>query len=84
MDLFWKNPDWEQKDRHLKSLKEAPFRRNLSPVVLSPGVTLIRGPRQVGKSTWLKLLLKEHLEAGRNCFYYTCEDLKDQIGRAHV
>jgi len=68
---------WEAHDRHLKALKEAPFRRSLPAVTLSPGVTLIRGPRQVGKSTWLKLLLKDQVDRGEECFYYTCEDLRD-------
>jgi hypothetical protein len=71
MDFFWKKPKWEQEDRHLSALKAAPFQRGLPPVTLSPGVTLIRGPRQVGKSTWLKLLLKEQVDAGVSCFYTT-------------
>jgi len=77
MDFFWKNPNWEKDDRHLSALEAAPFQRGLPPVVLSPGVTLIRGPRQVGKSTWLKLLLKEQVKQGIPSFYYTCEDLND-------
>lgn len=47
MDFFWKKPNWEQEDRHLLALKIAPFQRSLPVVTLSPGVTLIRGPRQV-------------------------------------
>jgi uncharacterized protein len=77
MDFFWKKQNWEQTDRHLLALQEAPFRRGLPSVELQPGITLIRGPRQVGKSTWLKLLLKKELDLGHPCFYYTCEDLND-------
>ena len=84
MDFFWKKLNWEQEDRHLSALKTAPFQRGLPAVTLSSGVTLIRGPRQVGKSTWLKLLLKEQVDAGVPCFYYTCEDLKDHTDLAEL
>lgn len=84
MELFWKKPNWENEDRHLSLLKTAPFQRKLPNVSLSPGVTLIRGPRQVGKSTWLKLLLKEQVDRGESCFYYTCEDLNDHKDLAEL
>ena len=84
MDFFWKKPGWEQEDRHLSALKAAPFKRGLPAVRLSPGVTLIRGPRQVGKSTWLKLLLKEQVDLGASCFYTTCEDLNDHKDLAEL
>lgn len=77
MEMFWKNKDWELTDRHLVSLAKAPFQRQLPKVTLSPGITMIRGPRQIGKSTWLKLLLKEELSKGHKVFYYSCEDLED-------
>ena len=77
MDIFWQKLGWEQRDRHFLALKNAPFQRDLPPVELTPGVTLIRGPRQIGKSTWLKTLLKRHVDRKDSCFYYTCEDLKD-------
>jgi len=69
--------DWDKQDKHFVALNEAPFQRKLPNVKLTPGVSLIRGPRQVGKSTWMKLLLKALREKGAKCFYYTCEDLGD-------
>jgi len=80
MDFFWEKNDWETLDLHLSSLKQAPFQRPTPAVSLSdPGVSLIRGPRQVGKSTWLKLLLSQHVTeaGGKSCFFHTCEDLVD-------
>ncbi len=75
--MFWKSEGWHLQDRHLEGLRTAPFQRKLPPIQLSPGVSIIRGPRQVGKSTWLKLLLKEKLDLGAKCFYTSCEDLGD-------
>ncbi len=77
MDMFWKSKNWELNDKHFRSLEQAPFRRKLPMPQISPGVTLIRGPRQIGKSTWLKLLLQHHVKRGDSCFFYTCEDLED-------
>src|SRR3989344_8615445 len=77
MEFFWKKSNWEASDRHLLALQESPFKRKLPPVKIEPGVTLIRGPRQIGKSTWLKLLLKQQIVLGESVFFYTCEDLVD-------
>ena len=77
MDLFWKIKGWEKQDKHLLELELSAFRRTLPDVKLSPGVTLIRGPRQIGKSTWLKILLSKTLDVSENCFFYSCEELRD-------
>jgi uncharacterized protein len=77
MDLFWEIDGWERADRHLSALEKLPFQRALPAIELTPGVTLIRGPRQIGKSTWLKKLLKETIASRQSCFFYSCEDLSD-------
>jgi predicted AAA+ superfamily ATPase len=77
MNMFWEKEKWEESDKHLVELQRSPFQRKLPPLEIDEGLTIIRGPRQVGKSTWLKLLLKEHLGKGSKCFFYSCEDLED-------
>ena len=77
MELFWQSGGWQEADRHLSQLREAPFQRPFPALTPRPGLTLVRGPRQVGKSTFLKLLLEATLKKTRNCFYYSCEDLRD-------
>ncbi len=48
---------------------------NLSPFALH----IILGPRQVGKTTAIKLLIKKLIEKeeARSIFYFNCEELKD-------
>lgn len=84
MEFFWEKEGWERADRHLKALTRAPFQRRILHPPLSPGVTMIRGARQVGKSTWLKSLLKEAVERGEKCFFHTCEDLRDDRDLAEL
>lgn len=85
------NPWWSDRsaitrDRHLRALETSPFRRPL-PIVESlrtdaPLVYTLRGPRQVGKTTAAKLLVRRLLEAGiapRRVMYYAL-DLEDDPG----
>ena len=78
MNPWWTEPTAIAADRHLKAAAEAPFLWN--PVVFSreelasPSVFTLRGPRQVGKTTLLKRLVRESLEAGwphRRLLYYS-------------
>jgi hypothetical protein len=84
MELFWKKAGWEKEDRHISQLNEAPFKRRFPKAKLSPGVTLIRGPRQIGKSTWIKLLLSEKLKQTTACFFHSCEDIRDFVDLAEL
>jgi predicted AAA+ superfamily ATPase len=85
MDLFWKNPGWETSDLQLKRLHEQPFARQFPELGMQPGLYVIRGPRQVGKSTWLKTLLSAFCRqyAPEQIIYVSCEHLKDsdELGR---
>ncbi len=74
MDLFWENEGWEQHDRHLTALREAPFLRPFPQIALKPGLHILRGPRQVGKSSWLKSLLS-NCPQPRHAFYLSCETI---------
>ena len=82
---WWTEPEWARDDRSLKSVRLSKFSfRHLSrelrrPENLPPGsVSIVRGPRQVGKTTELKLLVEDLLSAGippRNIAYYPCDDI---------
>jgi len=67
---WWSQPDaWEGRDPHLRRLAAQPV--ELPPLVAAriplaePAVHVVRGPRQVGKSTELKLLARRALAGGR-------------------
>lgn len=72
---FWEKQDWEIEDKHLKALKILPFNRKFNPLPKGPGLFVIRGPRQIGKSSWLKKML---LEANpKAAFYLSCENISE-------
>ncbi len=75
MQNFWENFEWEKGDRHLLHLHEAPFKRPLAALPEGPGLFFIRGPRQIGKSTWIKKLLSK--EKPQEAFYLSCENVGD-------
>jgi len=67
---WWSQPDgWEARDPHLRRLSAQPV--ELPALVADrialrePAVHVVRGPRQVGKSTEMKLLAKKALAGGR-------------------
>ncbi len=76
MDNFWENTGWEISDRHLKSLNLMPFKRDWPFIPEKNGLYIIRGPRQIGKSCWLKSILS-HYARDRKSFYLSCEELVD-------
>ncbi len=73
MEIFWENPGWEQEDRHFKQMKEMPFERSFPFIPEKKGLYVIRGPRQVGKSSWLKKILSHYAQQGVSSFYLSCE-----------
>lgn len=76
MTNFWEIPGWEENDKHLNALAKSPFTRKLPKVPDSSGLYMIRGPRQVGKSSWLKLILSNYKRPQKS-FYISCENLSD-------
>ncbi len=77
--MFWEKSNWESNGEHLTRVMEMPFRRELPKVEISKGLYVIRGPRQVGKSSWLKTLLSQTIQehSGKDCFYESCEEIED-------
>ncbi|MBI3265567.1 MAG: ATP-binding protein [Chlamydiae bacterium] len=61
------NPHWEDQDPKLKQLRESPIQlphldEVLEKIPLAEGIFSILGPRQVGKSTLLRLIVKKCLK----------------------
>ena len=84
-NLWWSSPAWRASDPHLMLLKAQPLRLRATFVtgldLHDPGIHILRGPRQVGKSTDLKLLVERALEAGfppRSIVYLALDLLEDQ------
>jgi predicted AAA+ superfamily ATPase len=65
---WWTSPAWRASDPHLKLLEAQPVRLAASFVadldLTGPGIHILRGPRQVGKSTDMKLLVERALTRG--------------------
>ncbi len=82
---WWRDGAWEEHDRTLKGVRTAGFSFRHLPADLRtvenlpPGsINIIRGPRQVGKTTELKLLVSDLVSMGvlpRNIAYYPCDDI---------
>lgn len=82
-DLLRFNPWWERKEAIAKDRDILEFSgekiRYRPAFPLERGVYVIRGPRQVGKTTLVKLKIRELLDKGiepENCFFYSFELMK--------
>lgn len=82
-------PAWQAADPHLRRLQAQP-RRLPAPLVGqldldTPAVHTVRGPRQVGKSTALKLVVERALQGGRaptSVIYLALDRLEGQAIQA--
>jgi uncharacterized protein len=65
---WWTSPSWRESDPHLVLLQAQPVRLAADFAagldLGRPGIHILRGPRQVGKSTDLKLLVERALAGG--------------------
>ena len=80
MDYFWEIPNWELNDLHLKKMNSMPFQRPVPFIPSANGLYIIRGPRQIGKSSWLNSILSHYSklkEFNQKCFYLSCENIRD-------
>lgn len=82
---WWVDADWAKVDRQLSRLAKQPVRLPTKLVeeldLARPGVHVLRGPRQVGKTTDLKLLAQRALTEGhdpRSVIYLTLDLIEDQ------
>ena len=79
MQNFWENKNWEKQDKHLIDLENRPFRRPFPHVQLQSGVTTLRGPRQIGKSSLMKTILLEACQktSPGNIIFESCENIEN-------
>lgn len=84
-NAWWTDTGWEADDIHLRRLEASPVRLATPQVeeidLGAPAIHVLRGPRQVGKSTDLKLLVRRALAAGsepRGVVYLSLDLLEDQ------
>lgn len=82
-DAFWEHAGWETADPHLAKVRAMPFQRRFPFVPEEPGLYIVRGPRQIGKSSWLKTILSQHAPRVP-CFYLSCENIADHKDLAEV
>ena len=76
MDLFWENPSWHLTDKHLMQLNSSPFLRAMPKIDLKPhSLYIIRGPRQIGKTSFLKEILKN--SDPTKAFFFSCDNIGD-------
>jgi uncharacterized protein len=82
---WWSEPGWATGDRQLARLAEQPVRLPTEIVaavdLARAGVHVLRGPRQVGKTTDLKLLVQRAVREGRDprsIVYLTLDLIEDQ------
>lgn len=78
---WWGMTAWEAQDRQLRALAAIPFHYDPQPLrgILPGSVYSLLGPRRVGKSTAVKVAIRDLLARGypaRRVFYYPCDLLR--------
>ena len=92
MNPWWRDAKQIHSDRHLVCFEKSVFRyypKKLFKEIPSdkPGIYTLRGPRQVGKTTFLKLYAKRLIEEGvepSRIFFLTCDGIKDRFELAET
>jgi hypothetical protein len=77
---WWTSKQWMENDKHIQAFQSSVFqwipRLKFFLDFKKDIVYTLRGPRQVGKTTFLKLLIAEKLDGKippENVFYYACD-----------
>ena len=87
MNPWWHSPEKIHADRHIRTFEGSTFRYYPEKFFKEipegkPGIYTIRGPRQIGKTTFLKLYVKKLIEDGvrpSNIFFFTCDGISDRF-----
>lgn len=80
---WWRGRDYIEEDPHIRRWREARIKwvpREINEVSLEPfSLNFVYGPRQVGKTTMIKLLIRELLSKVRpeSVFYCNCDIVTD-------
>ena len=87
MNPWWHSPEEIHVDRHVRAFEKSTFRYYPEKFFREipkekPGIYTIRGPRQIGKTTFLKLYIKKLIEDGvkpSNTLFFTCDGISDRF-----
>jgi len=87
LNPWWREPKSIYTDRLIVAFQNSVFKHYPEKLFLSiqknkPGIYTIRGPRQIGKTTFLKMFIKNLLESGikpTNLIFLTCDGIKDRF-----
>jgi len=77
---WWENKKWVYQDIHLAKLEKQKIKWDYQIIPeLNQGIYSLRGPRQVGKTTWIKQKIKILAESNspKNIFFYSCDDIRN-------
>lgn len=83
LNPWWKGKQHIREDKHLKDLEKKMYKWEpeiLKNIKLSPNnIFSLRGPRQIGKTTLVKLLIKDLLQKveEKAIFFWNCEEIID-------
>lgn len=84
LNPWWKGKKYIQEDKHINEFEEKKYKwvpKLLNELeIISNNVFTLRGPRQVGKTTFMKLLIKKLLEKDideKSIFFWNCDELID-------
>lgn len=78
---WWENEQWDGKDFHLVNVEKQKIKWNYKVLdKLDEGIYSLRGPRQVGKTSWIKQKIRELLKKGksRNILFYSCDNINSK------
>ena len=78
LNPWWKNKEAIESDFHIKKIKDSSI--SWHPKIIAEfkqGIYSIRGPRQIGKTTWIKLTIRELLKKNQPevIMYFNCDIL---------
>jgi predicted AAA+ superfamily ATPase len=81
LNPWWKNPAWESEDRHLKTLARYDYVYRRKEPFMKKGTVVVYGPRQVGKTTWIKQTIAQMTKGKQSTdiFYLNVEMMKDRF-----
>ena len=84
LNPWWKGKEFIKEDKNIKEFEEKKYK--WQPALLNNielkvnNITTLRGPRQVGKTTLVKLLIKRLLERNvkeKSIFFWNCDEMMD-------
>ncbi len=82
LNPWWKGKEYLYEDKHLKEFEEKKYKwyPRVKAELIPNNVFTLRGPRQVGKTTLIKLWIKSLMDKNiseKSIFFWNCDELVD-------